>query len=186
MEIIKKDLWQQALRIQAEQAQQPQGHLVVNLTKEDSRRRKREKVWCEHCSRFVTTHTAHSCWNKPGNPDPRRDRARLDNVPSSKEDSESCAQERQTNNESMWFPSLNSSVEPWNACAHNMELINHDLKDNWILDSGATNHMTGNPELMDGTSCLVHQSPYILITTRNWWQRESAHSSRPRCQSRFK
>jgi hypothetical protein len=25
-------------------------------TREDSHRRKREKVWCKHCSRFVTTH----------------------------------------------------------------------------------------------------------------------------------
>ena len=32
-----------------------------------------------------------------------------------------------------------------------MKLINHDLKDKWI----ATNHMTGNPELLDGTTCLV-------------------------------
>jgi hypothetical protein len=46
MEIIKKDLWQEALRLKAEQAQQPQGHLSVNLTREDSRPRKREKVWC--------------------------------------------------------------------------------------------------------------------------------------------
>ena len=36
-----------------------------------------------------------------------------------------------------------------------MKLINHDLKDKWILDSGATNHMTGNPELLNGTTCLV-------------------------------
>ena len=37
MEIIKKDLRQEALRVKAEQAQQPQGHLAVNLTREDSR-----------------------------------------------------------------------------------------------------------------------------------------------------
>jgi hypothetical protein len=43
MEIIKKDLRQEALRLKDEQAQQPQGHLAVNLTREDSRRRKREK-----------------------------------------------------------------------------------------------------------------------------------------------
>ena len=54
MDIIKKDLLQEALRLKAEQAQQPQGPLAINLTREDSRRRKREKVWCEHCSRFVT------------------------------------------------------------------------------------------------------------------------------------
>jgi len=36
-----------------------------------------------------------------------------------------------------------------------MKLINYDLKDKWILDSGATNHMTGNSELLDGTTCLV-------------------------------
>jgi len=36
-----------------------------------------------------------------------------------------------------------------------MKLINNDLKDKWILDSGANNHMTGNPELLDGTKCLV-------------------------------
>ena len=46
-------------------------------------------------------------------------------------------------------------MEPWNAYADNMKLINHDLKDKWILDSGAANHMTGNPELRDGTACLV-------------------------------
>jgi len=47
---------------------------------------------------------------------------------------------------------LNSSVEPWNACAHNMKLIHHDLKDKWIQDNGATNHMTANQELLDGTT----------------------------------
>ena len=36
-----------------------------------------------------------------------------------------------------------------------MRLINHDLKDKSILDSGATKHMTGNPELLDGTTCPV-------------------------------
>ena len=35
---------------------------------------------------------------------------------------------------------LNSSVKPWNACAHNTNLINNDLKHKWILDSGVTNH----------------------------------------------
>jgi hypothetical protein len=49
-----------------------------------------------------------------------------------------------------------------------MNLINHDLKDKWIVDSGATNHMTGNPELLDGTTCLI---PYLgsnekLMATR--------------------
>ena len=44
MDIIKKDLRQEALRLKAEQAQQPQGALAINLTREDSRRRKREKV----------------------------------------------------------------------------------------------------------------------------------------------
>jgi hypothetical protein len=34
-------------------------------------------------------------------------------------------------------------VEPLNAYAHNMKLIDHDLKDKWIL------------ELLDGTTCLV-------------------------------
>ena len=48
MDIIKKDLRQEALRLKAEQAQQPQGPLAINLTREDSRRRKREKVWYEH------------------------------------------------------------------------------------------------------------------------------------------
>ena len=43
MELVKKDLRQEALRLKAEQAQQPQGHLAVNLTREDNRRHKREK-----------------------------------------------------------------------------------------------------------------------------------------------
>jgi len=106
MKIVKKNLRQEALRLKADQAQQPRGHLTVNLPREDSRRRKREKVWCEHCSRFVTTHTPQTCWNKPGNPDPRQHRARFDNVPSAKENSETFAQERQTNNEGMRFPSM--------------------------------------------------------------------------------
>jgi len=38
------------------------------------------------------------------------------------------------------------------VCAHKIKLINHDLKDKWILDSNATDHMTGNPELLDGTT----------------------------------
>ena len=45
LEIIKKDLRPEALRLKAEQAQQPQGHVALNLTREDSRRRKQEKVW---------------------------------------------------------------------------------------------------------------------------------------------
>jgi hypothetical protein len=43
MEINKKDLRQEALRLKAEQAQQPQGHLAVNLTKEDRRRPNEKK-----------------------------------------------------------------------------------------------------------------------------------------------
>ena len=35
----------ESLRLNAEQVQQVQGHLVVNLVREDSRRRKRKKVW---------------------------------------------------------------------------------------------------------------------------------------------
>jgi len=101
MQIVKKDLRQESLRLKAEQAQQPQGHLVVNLTSEDIRRRKREKVWCEHYSRFVRTHTPQNSWNKPKNPDLRGHRSGWDNVPSAKENSETCAQERQTNNVGM-------------------------------------------------------------------------------------
>jgi len=101
MEIIKKVLRQEASRLKAKQAQQPQGHVAVNLTRECTRRRKREKVWCEHCSRFVTIHTPQGCWKKPGNPDLRRHRARFDNVPSSKENSETFAQEQQTNTKGM-------------------------------------------------------------------------------------
>ena len=56
----------------------------------------------------------------------------------------------------------NNEVEPWNACAHNMKLINHDLKDKWILDIGATNHMSGHPEVLDGTTCLVPSSSVNL------------------------
>jgi hypothetical protein len=44
MEIVKKNLRQEALRLKAEQVQQPQGHVAVNLTRENSRRREREKV----------------------------------------------------------------------------------------------------------------------------------------------
>ena len=44
MDIIKKDLRQEALRLKAVQAQQPQGPLAINLTSEDSRRRKRERL----------------------------------------------------------------------------------------------------------------------------------------------
>jgi hypothetical protein len=29
---------------------------------------KRQIVWCERCSRFVTKHTLQSCWNNPGIP----------------------------------------------------------------------------------------------------------------------
>jgi len=75
MEIVKKDLRQEALRLKAEQDQQTQGHLAVNVTREDSRRGKRGKVWCEHCLRFVTTRNPQSCWNKHGNPDSPRHRA---------------------------------------------------------------------------------------------------------------
>jgi hypothetical protein len=30
-----------------------------------------------------------------------------------------------------------------------MKLINNNLRDKWIQDSGATSHMTGNPEFQD-------------------------------------
>jgi len=50
---------------------------------------------------------------------------------------------------------LKSLVDPWNACAHNMKLINHDLKDKWILDIGSTNHGSKNPDLLDITTCLL-------------------------------
>ena len=36
-----------------------------------------------------------------------------------------------------------------------MKLTHNGLKEKWILDSGATNHMTGNPEIVDCTTCLV-------------------------------
>ena len=36
-----------------------------------------------------------------------------------------------------------------------MKFIHHDLRDKWILDSGLTNPMTGNSELLDGTTCPV-------------------------------
>jgi len=108
-----------------------------------------------YCQRYMED-ILKSCWNEPGNPDSRRHRTRLDNVPSAKENPESFAQERQTNNEGMWFASwVNFTEEPWNACCQNMKLINYDLKDKWTLGSGSTNHMTGNPELLDGITCLV-------------------------------
>jgi hypothetical protein len=40
MKIIKKELWQKALRLKAKQTQQPQGHVALNLTREDIRRHK--------------------------------------------------------------------------------------------------------------------------------------------------
>jgi len=49
-----------------------------------------------------------------------------------------------------------------NTCGHNMKLINHNLKDKWILDSGATNRMTRIPELLDGTTCLVPSTSVYL------------------------
>jgi len=66
-----------------------------------------------------------------------------------------------------------------------MELIKHDLKDKWILDSGATNHMTGNPELLDGTTSLVHSISVYLGKNEKLMASEPAHSSHPRPQSQF-
>jgi hypothetical protein len=43
MDCFKKDLRQEALRLKAEQAEQPQGSLGINLTREDSRRPKQKK-----------------------------------------------------------------------------------------------------------------------------------------------
>jgi hypothetical protein len=45
-----------------------------------------------------------------------------------------------------------------------MKLINPDLRDKWIIDRGATNYMTGNPELLDGTTCLF---PSISVYLSN-------------------
>ena len=39
-----------SLETETEQAKPLQGHLEVNLTREDILRHKREQVWCEHCS----------------------------------------------------------------------------------------------------------------------------------------
>ena len=168
MDIIKKDLRQEALRLKAEQAQQLQGPLAINLTREDSRRRKREKVWCEHCSRFVTTHTPQSCWNKPGNPGLRRHRAAsitfLQRRKTPKRLPKNGKQKMRARD---FHHLLNSSVEPWNACSPNMKLINHDLKDKRILDSGAINHMTGSPELLDGIICLVPSISAYLGSNAN-------------------
>jgi hypothetical protein len=80
-DIIKKTQRREALRLKAEKAQQPEGYLAV-----------------EHCSRFVTAHTFQNCWNPPRNPNPRRSRARFDNAPSVRENSETFTQDRQTNN----------------------------------------------------------------------------------------
>jgi hypothetical protein len=45
-----------------------------------------------------------------------------------------------------------------------MKLVNHDFKNKWILGSGATNHMTENPELLDGTTFPV---PSISVNLGN-------------------
>ena len=43
-----------------------------------------------------------------------------------------------------------------------MKLINHDLRDKWILGGGATNLMIGNPELLDEPHASSHHSPCYL------------------------
>jgi len=61
---------------------------------------------------------------------------------------------------------LNSQLQPWNAFTHNMELINHDLRDKRILEIGATNHMTGR----------YHMSRHINLSIY-WQQRISSFES---------
>jgi hypothetical protein len=60
IEIIRKNLLEEALRLKGDKTRQLQGHVPLNVIREDSRQRKREKVWCEHCSRFLTRSTPQS------------------------------------------------------------------------------------------------------------------------------
>ena len=120
--LFNGDHWERpATRRFETQAQQPQGDLAVILAREHRRRCKWETVWYKHCTRFVTTHTFQSSWNKPGNPDPQQARARFDNVLSGKENPEAFALERQTNTEGIWFPSLTSKSR--NLCLGTMECV---------------------------------------------------------------
>jgi hypothetical protein len=75
------------------------------------------------------------------------------------------AQEQQTNNE----------LELWKVFSHNMRLIEHDLRDKWILDSGATTIWMKTENFWIVPNASSHQSPDILITRENLWQLESAN-----------
>ena len=48
---------QEARRLKAEWHQFPQSHLTVNLARKDSRRRHRDKLECQHCSRSLWQRT---------------------------------------------------------------------------------------------------------------------------------
>jgi len=64
MEIFKKDLRQEALRLKAEQTQQLQGNLAINVTREDRRRRRREKsgVSTKVCDNTHTSKLLEKTW----------------------------------------------------------------------------------------------------------------------------
>jgi len=90
MDIIKKYLRQEALRLKAEQAQQLQGNLAVNLTRRQTSAQTRRRLVRALLKVCDNTHSLELL-EQPGNPDPRRHRARFDNVPSAKENSKTFA-----------------------------------------------------------------------------------------------
>jgi hypothetical protein len=100
---------------------------------------------------------------------------------SGKENSATCFQERQRNNKGMRFPSLTKVLSGTMECMCSQhELIIHDLKDKWILDSGVINHMTGHQELVDGITRLIPSISVYFVTPRNLWPLKWVHWSFPK------
>jgi hypothetical protein len=69
-------------------------------------------------------------------------------------------------------------------CHH--KVSKHDLKDKRILDSGATNDMTGNSKLLDGTTCLVASISAYLGNNEELMATQIGLFNSPRSQSQFK
>jgi hypothetical protein len=103
-------------------------HLTVNFTRKNSHRRKKREIWCDHCSRFVTQSLPKAVTKKPGTCDPGQSQSNLDNARSGSESTNTFGKDGKQTITVCDFPNwLNSSVEPWDACPHNMKLINHDF-----------------------------------------------------------
>jgi len=134
----------------------------------------------------MTTHTSQSCFNKPGKPDLRRHRERFGNVPLVKEKSETFAQERQTNNEGVWFRSLTKLFSGTMKCMRSQ----HETHWPWTQRQVDPNQCRHLPHDWKPRTSGWYHMPRNINLRISWWQREiddnsNRLKSQPRSQFQF-